>query len=320
MPNAAYGLCFHRDEPAAGVVERVRSAEQLGYDEFWVIEDCFFTGGVSLAAAALVATETIGVGIGIMPVAARNAAISAMEIATLAELAPGRFHAGMGHGVQFWMEQMNARVGSPLTLLEETMDAVQRLLAGEELTIDGRYVSLEKVALDQAPAVKPLVSAGVRGPKSLEVAGRVADGTIMADFVSAEYIRWAREHIATDDHRITVFASLAMAPAGEADEARQAMSFHLAETAPLAPQSLRMAPFWEELEQMAAASSWLEAVQAMPAEWWPIIAPVGGAGDAVAYVESIVDAGADAVAFFPSPFEPLTDGEFAARELLPLLR
>ena len=70
------GMCFHREAAAAQVIDQARNAEELGYDEFWVIEDCFFTSGVSLAAAALTATERIGVGIGIMPVVARTASSS----------------------------------------------------------------------------------------------------------------------------------------------------------------------------------------------------------------------------------------------------
>jgi len=145
------GMCFHRDEPAASIVARAQAAEAQGFDEFWVIEDCFFTAGVSLAATALAVTNNITVGLGIMPVVARNAAMSAMEIATLAELAPGRFHAGLGHGVQSWMKQMDAAVDSPLTVLEETIVAVQRLLAGERVSVDGRYVTLRDVQLDQPP-------------------------------------------------------------------------------------------------------------------------------------------------------------------------
>ena len=66
------GICFHREEGARTVTERALQAEALGFNEFWVIEDCFYTSGPTLAAAALTATEEITVGIGIMPVVARN--------------------------------------------------------------------------------------------------------------------------------------------------------------------------------------------------------------------------------------------------------
>ena len=302
------GMCFHREAPAAQVVDQARNAEALGYDEFWVIEDCFYTAGVSLAAAALTATERIGVGVGIMPAVARTAAMTAMEIATLAGLAPGRFHAGLGHGVQSWMAQMGVRPDSPVTALTEVLTEVRALLAGERRTFDGRYVTLDDVALEAPPDPVPLVSAGVRGPRSLAVSGACADGTILADFVSAPYVSWAREQIAAEPHRITVFASAAVSTDG--DEARRALSYFLAEVCQDAPTSLRMVPFFDELEQRAERSSWLEAIQAMPADWWSMIGAVGTPEDAMVYLDSLAAAGVDAVAIFPNPDDPIDDARW----------
>lgn len=307
------GSCFHREEDPGRLVDQARAAEQAGYDEFWVIEDCFFTSGPSLAAAALVATDSMSVGIGIMPTVARNPAVAAMEIATLAQLAPGRFHAGLGHGVQSWMAQMNERKDSPITMLTETLSAVRRLLAGERVTVDGRYVTLDDVALAVPPSQAPPVSAGVRGPKSLATSGQHADGTIMADFVNPTYLNWARDQIATgaaegnrgQDHRITVFATMAIGPDG--DEMRAAVTPFLSEICADAPLSLRMAPFFEELSRRAERSSWAEAVGAMPAEWWHDIAAVGTPDDAAEYLSRVEAAGADAVALFPNPMDPIGD-------------
>ena len=319
MP-ADIGICFHREEQPAAVAERARAAEASGFDEFWVIEDCFYTSGPTLAAAALTATTTIGVGIGIMPSVARNAAVTAMEIATLAGLAPGRFHAGIGHGVQDWMGQMHARVASPIAALDETLAAVQALLAGDTVSVSGRYVSLSDVALEVVPQPKPLVSAGVRGPKSLEVSARRADGTILADFCSPAYVTWARQQLAAgggENQRTTVFCSAAVAPDGDA--MRDALAPHLAEVCEHPPLSLRMAPFWDELSDRAAASSWLEAVRAMPKEWWDDIAPIGTPDDAAGYLSRLTDAGVDSLALFPSPFDPIGDTEYLGASVLPLL-
>lgn len=316
------GVCFHREQDPAGVATQAAAAESAGYDEFWVIEDCFYTSGPTLASAALTATESLRVGIGIMPTVARNPAITAMELATLARLAPGRFHAGVGHGVQSWMAQMGAKVASPLTVLSETLTVVRRLLAGERLTMNGRYVSLDEVALQPAPEVAPPVSAGVRGEKSLRIAGRESDGTIFADFVSPTYLRWSATHInaglgqrdgspqhgpepADGAHRYTVFASMVVGPDG--DEMRRVAAPFLAEVCAQAPTSLRMAPFFDELAERAEATSWLEAVSSMPSQWWRQIAAVGTPDDAAAYVTGLVEAGADAVAFFPDPTDPITD-------------
>ena len=62
-----------------------------------------------LAAAALASTERLAVGLGILPAVSRTAAVTAMEIATLASIAPGRVVGGIGHGIQSWMAQMERR-------------------------------------------------------------------------------------------------------------------------------------------------------------------------------------------------------------------
>jgi Luciferase-like monooxygenase len=76
-----------------------RGVEEFGYDELWIVEDCFYAGGIASAATALAATERITVGLGILPAVLRNPAATAMELAALARLHPGRVVPGLGHGV-----------------------------------------------------------------------------------------------------------------------------------------------------------------------------------------------------------------------------
>ncbi|MEM9134809.1 MAG: LLM class flavin-dependent oxidoreductase [Actinomycetota bacterium] len=316
------GLCFHREAAASTVIEVARAAEEVGFDEFWVIEDCFYTAGISLATAALTATERIGVGLGIMPAVARQPAITAMEVATVANLAPGRFHAGIGHGMREWMEQMGAWPDSPLTTLGETITVVRRLLTGDEVTVRGKVVTLDAVRLDAPPEPVPLVSAGVRGPKSLALSGAVADGTILADWVSPEYVRWARERIDEGseggEHRLTVFANVAVADNGDA--VREALAPQLAAAcAEDPPPSLRAAPFFEELSARADDVGWQAAIAAMPPEWWSRIGPIGSPDDAAAYLNGLAEAGVDAVAMFPHPADPVGDAHLLAEAVLPLV-
>ena len=203
-------------EPEA-LADHARAAEAAGFDELWLWEDCFLTGGIAASAVALAATDRIHVGIGIMPAPVRNPAFAAMEIATLARLFPGRFHAGLGHGAGDWMHQVGAKPASQLALLEETVGAVRALLAGDTVSSEGRYVRLRGVALDHPPAQPPPVSVGVRGPRSLELGGRVADGTVLDWLSTPAYVRWARERIDAGraaagrdaPHRLTVFTCVA---------------------------------------------------------------------------------------------------------------
>jgi alkanesulfonate monooxygenase SsuD/methylene tetrahydromethanopterin reductase-like flavin-dependent oxidoreductase (luciferase family) len=139
----------------------------------------------------LAVTERIRVAIGLMPTPLRNVALTAMEIATLARLFPGRFIPGIGHGVQPWMAQVGARAESPLTLLREYAVALTALLTGEEVTQSGRYVHLDQVQLGWPPDPVPPLYGGAVGPKSLAVIGELCDGAIL-DWATADQLRATR--------------------------------------------------------------------------------------------------------------------------------
>jgi 5,10-methylenetetrahydromethanopterin reductase len=95
------------------------------------------------------------------------------------------------------MRQIGAKPASQLALLEETVVAIRALLAGEEVTVDGRYVRLDRVRLDHPPPEPPPIFCGVRRARSLALSGRVADGTILSEPSSPRYLEWARAQIRT---------------------------------------------------------------------------------------------------------------------------
>jgi 5,10-methylenetetrahydromethanopterin reductase len=293
------GLCFPRELPAALVIEFAAALEAGGADELWVIEDCFYTAGPSLAAAALARTEHLTVGIGILPAVARTAAMTAMELATLAALGPGRLTAGIGHGVQEWMAQMGVRPASPLTALGEVIAAVRRLLAGETLDVQGDYVTLHDVALEQPPDPVPPVLAGVRGPRSIAVAGAVADGLVLAELSGPTAVREALAAAApTRPFQVAVYSPVHI------DRDRRAAR---AAVAPLvcalvgdAPAGLRAAPFFDELVALVGRDG--EAgVVGMPDDWWTELAAVGTPDDVAAHIAALAAAGATSIALFPPP-------------------
>ncbi|MGB3186500.1 MAG: LLM class flavin-dependent oxidoreductase [Ornithinimicrobium sp.] len=195
-----------REVSPADIARVAVACEEAGFDELWVVEDCFYTGGLICAALALSATSQITVGIGILPAVVRNPAFTAMEAATLAGAFEQRVHLGIGHGVAAWMRQIGAQPASWLRSLEETTEAVRDLLHGETVSVSGAYVRLDQVRLEFVPEHPPLLSLGVRGPKSVTLAGRVADGVILAEPTPVEYISAARGQL------LSTRASAAPAP------------------------------------------------------------------------------------------------------------
>jgi alkanesulfonate monooxygenase SsuD/methylene tetrahydromethanopterin reductase-like flavin-dependent oxidoreductase (luciferase family) len=246
-----------------------RQADELGLDDVWIWEDCFLEGGLTSATALLAATDSVRVGLGLMPVPLRNPALAAMEIATVAALFPGRFAPAVGHGVLEWMGQVGARVDSPLTLLREWATAVRALLHGETVDVDGRYVRLDRVTLDWPPAVPPPLMVGGRGPKTLGVAGELADGTIVDSATTPDDVRAALRHISpTAGHEVVVYVL-----AGSGDAARTRLTSEGA---------------WRSIHPDAMA--------------------IGDAERVAAVVSEYVDAGATTIALQPAATEPDVEG------------
>ena len=297
--RANIGMCFDRSLPASAIREFAPALEAGGVDQMWFIEDCFYTAGISLAATALALTDRLQVGIGIMPAVARNPATTAMEIATLAELAPGRFLAGIGHGVQEWMEQMGARTPSPLTTLEEVLTTVKLLLDGETVDFVGTEVTMQDVALDLAPTIVPPVLAGVRGPKSLALAGRVADGVVLAEGAGptyvAESIRYAG---APAQFRVSVFSALCLIDDGPA--ARRVMAPFVAGLIENPQAAVLAHPHFDEIKERFAANG-VDGIADMPAEWWIELGAIGTMDDVIGHIEASLTLAPPTSACFRAP-------------------
>ncbi|WP_107659617.1 LLM class flavin-dependent oxidoreductase [Nocardia suismassiliense] len=282
------GAVFRPQNPPERLRAVAMAAEAAGLDQLWLWEDCFLESGIASAAAVLAWTERLGVGIGLLPVPLRNVALTAMEAATLYRLFPDRVQLGVGHGVQDWMGQVGARVASPVTLLGEYLDALRALLAGERVTTSGRYVQLDDVALDWPPLAPPRIYAGARGPRSIELCGAHADGTLLDSITDADGVRAARALI-----------EQGRAAAGRTDEHVIVASL-LAATGP-------------------------DAAARLAAERTPQHAPGAGvAGDAhavAAAVRALAEAGAATVIVLPTADEPDPEGfvRFVAEQVRPLV-
>jgi 5,10-methylenetetrahydromethanopterin reductase len=269
--------------PTERVVALAREIEERGLDEVWVCEDLGRNGGIAQAAMALGATRRIRVGLGIVPAAVRNPAYLAMELASVCRTHPGRFIPGIGHGMPEWLRQVGAHPGKLLPRLEETTVVVSRLLAGETVDFSGTQLRLENVTLDYPPAEPPPILLGVRGPKGIEMASRVAGGVILAEGSGPRYVASARERLGPDGH-ITVFASFASDEDGPAAVERLRPAVAAAFDADF---------MQSQLGELAAEGPTDRVLAELTVS--------GTASDCADAIERLYEAGADAVVLQPIP-------------------
>ncbi|MBX0321503.1 TIGR04024 family LLM class F420-dependent oxidoreductase [Halomicroarcula sp. F13] len=159
------------------LVEMSQLAEDAGYERVWLPET-WGRDAVTTLTSIAERTDDVGIGTSVMNVYSRSPALIGQTAVTLQEVSDGRLRMGVGpsgpivvegwHGVDF---------ERPLRRTRETIDVVKQVLSGETVDYDGDVFQLSGFRLRcDPPDPVPPVDAGGLGPKSVELAGRFADG------------------------------------------------------------------------------------------------------------------------------------------------
>lgn len=305
-----------------------RSAESAGFDEVWLSEDFFFSGGIAGAATVLSATSNIRVGLGVVSALVRHPGLLAMEISTIDRAHPGRLLPGIGLGVPGWIRQMGLMPGSPLTAVRECLSMVKSLLAGETVSSAGEVFAADEIQLVYPPDSPVPIRLGVTGPKMLQLSGELADGSILSVAAGSEYVRWARGQIETgrqragrtDKHEVTVFTIYAVDADGDRarSQARSTLAFYKAAGGRNA--LTEVAGISDELEAMLARGGADLVASEMPDSWVDDLTVAGTPDEVAVKIERLFASGADSVALVPADSTQL-DGVITttAEDVLPRL-
>lgn len=303
--SSAVGVFIATATPPERIPALAAAAEDLGFGEVWTAEDYFCYGGFTGAALALGATRRIKVGLGIVASVARHPAVTAMEIATLARVYPGRFLPGIGHGVPFWTDQMGVTAKSPLTALTECIDGIRDLLAGRTVDVEGKQFTFRSVtATHPVPGDVPILT-GVLGPKSLRLSGRIADGTVVSVLAGPAYLESSLAHIregmaesGRTEHLLPTFALFSCSKNRKEARAavRPTLAGYLAAVGAHNPLTGAYG-YGEEIAELLRTPETLAA--ALPEEWIDTLAVAGDPDEVSERITALRQAGATSVVLSP---------------------
>jgi probable F420-dependent oxidoreductase len=155
-----------------------RAAEEVGFDSIWVGDHLLYRDddapargpweAWTMLAALAAATERVELGPLVACTAFHPPGVIAKMAATIAEVSGGRFVLGLGAG---WNEEEFRAFGLPfdhrVSRFEEAFTIVRGLLAGERVTLRGRYLQAEDAVLLPRPAAPPRLMIGSNGPRML---------------------------------------------------------------------------------------------------------------------------------------------------------
>ncbi|MGQ0570151.1 MAG: LLM class flavin-dependent oxidoreductase [Armatimonadota bacterium] len=187
------GVGLPLEAPVSTLVEMAREMEGLGYDYLWGNDERLERDVYSVLSVIARETRRLRLGPGVTNPYSRHPALTAAALATLDEVSDGRAVLGLGAGGTNHAV-LGIRREHPATAIREAIGVIRTLLAGGEITLEGRVVRVHHGRLDfQPPRGSVPIYIGGRGPRILELAGEVADGVIVGNVSTAEGWRYAME-------------------------------------------------------------------------------------------------------------------------------
>jgi F420-dependent oxidoreductase-like protein len=162
------------------VMEKVKIADELGYDSVWLAESWGYELFTSMADLVRV-TKRTKIGAGIANIYSRTPALLASTVATLDERSNGRIILGLGpsganviehwHGVPFQ---------KPVKRTREYVDIIRMILRSERLVYHGEFFNLERGFKLRFTPLRPdlPIYIAALGPKNVLQSGEIADGVL----------------------------------------------------------------------------------------------------------------------------------------------
>jgi coenzyme F420-dependent glucose-6-phosphate dehydrogenase len=318
-------LCSHEAYQPEELVEQAVAAEEAGFDVVlgsdhfhpWV-DDTSAAGFVwSWLGAVAARTGAVQLGTAVTcPLFHYHPALVAQMAATTDRLSGGRLLLGVGTG-----EAINERpLGYPFpgyaerqARMQEALEIIHRLFAGEKLSFNGEYYTAETAKLYSPPLSQVPVLMAAGGPKSATFAGHYADGLITSvkqpEDTVARVIEPYRQAAAERGGSQMVLATRWTVLAGSPDDAWQALRPMRGLRAPgrletADPAELRYRA--DEMDRSEVLSNYTVVPDA--------------AGLVGAYKPLVTDVGADIVSIQVMSADPMAAIEMIGKEVLPQLR
>ena len=291
-------------------IEDVRRIEQLGYEHLWLTDSSLHTRSPwSYLALAATNSTRLTLGTAVTNPLTRNPAIVAVEAATIGEISNGRFTLGIGAGDRPLLAL--GLVPAKLVELEAAVGRIRSLLDGEHVPTPLASGPDNEAHLSFPPTDRVPIHISATGPRTLELAGRIADGVIVLCGLDPVAINWALERIDKGAQavgrprpNVSIFAYGAIdADIDQAMAAARPIAAWFPQTAPIYCDLLGLdEAIVHEVQSRYDGGEFQEAQTAanmIPDEFVEKVALCGDVAQAVERLSVLAETGIDSVSLFP---------------------
>ena len=221
------------EQPLDELLHLIELMDRLGFWACYSADETYHKDMWSLFAAAAARTSRLRMGPEVTHVILKDPTIIAQQAATLDELTGGRAELVFSTGNFAMLQQYRVDLSGmkPIARLREAHEVMSRFLADGKIDFEGSYYAYSGLFTAARPVQRPfpVKLGGMRGPRSFELAGEIADGlhTALAysrealDFTAAAFRRGA-EKAGRDWADLDLADNVLGAVAEDAEAARRA--------------------------------------------------------------------------------------------------
>lgn len=245
-------------------VEQVQYAEQLGY-EYASLGETTGLDGITQLTVLAERTDEIGLANDVFSPYSRSPALLAQSALSLHQVSGGRNRLGLGTSSPALVENWHGlEFDRPLRRLREAIDIIRQVYAGERLDYDGEVFEVRGLQYaNEIPETPPPIDVAALGPKTVELAGRFADGWVPQFFTPEglearlEDLRRGAELGGRDPDDVRVALTFRACAIDDRDRARQlgrnTVAFMLGRYGPYYRQSVAEQGYEDVTEEITAA-------------------------------------------------------------------
>ncbi len=164
-----------------------RICEEAGFSCLWHSNERFYREMWIRMAVAAMSSERIWLGGAVADPFSVHPLITAQSLATLAELSNGRATLAIGAGGSGF-QMMGIQRSQSAAALKDAVSIMRPALRGEVVDYAGEVIQAHQARIQFAPVASVDLWIATRGDKTLEVAGEVADGAIIATYADPRLI------------------------------------------------------------------------------------------------------------------------------------
>ena len=168
------------DGPLERTLERARHLRGQGFTSMWSSQ---IFGPDTLTVLAIVGRELrdVDLGTAVIPIQPRHPSMLAAQARTVQEAIGGHLSLGIGLSHQVIVEGLwGLSFERPATYMREYVDALAPMLRGEKVSTHGERIrTVAMSSLGPKEVSPPSLLIAALGPKMLELAGTMADGTVL---------------------------------------------------------------------------------------------------------------------------------------------